>query len=194
MLKKILVYFFSLVIFTIPIMGSASVVGVWSVKGTVTESVNVSGFGTNTVEFRGRDVFKFRKDRSFIESDGIRGRWIQKRSNFLVSLNKDDIATLFYSIANDNGLHVLSFNVPSAYISGKQSSRMTGNMVIEMQGEVYAFNGNVLNLSAKANMRFSGKRSANTARLFALPQTKSQLTGAIRIIVRSFIEEAEISR
>ena len=194
MLKKLLFIFFPLIIFTMPSVGYTSVVGVWSVKGTVIETVKVTGLGESRVQFRGRDVFRFYKNRRFIDLDGVRGRWTQKRSNFLVSLNKGDIASVFYSMADDYGLSVLSFNVPSAYISGKASSKITGAMVMEMQGEVYDFNGNILNLYAKATMRFSGKRSTNTAHVFTVPQTEPKLTNLIRIIVRSFIEEAEISR
>lgn len=195
MLKKILFIFIPLVILALPNVGYSSVVGAWSVKGIITEKVSVTGVGESTVQLRGRDVFTFYKDRRFISLDGIRGKWSQKRSSFYVPLNKSDIRALFYSIANDYGLNVLSFNVPSAYISGTaSSSKITGTMVMEMQGDVYAFNGNVLNLYAKATMSFSGKKTANTARLFSVPQTESQLTDLIRIIVRSFIEEAEISR
>lgn len=195
MLKKFLFIFIPLAILTMPNVSYSSVVGIWSVKGIITENVRVTGAGESTVQLRGRDVFTFYKDRRFISLDGIRGKWSQKRSNFSVLLNKSDIRSLFYSMANDYGLNVLSFNVPSAYISGKaSSSRITGTMVMEMQGDAYAFNGNVLTLYAKATISFSGKKTTNTARLFSVPQTESKLTNLIRIMVRSFIEEAEVSR
>lgn len=194
MLKKFLLIVIPLVILTMPSVVYSSVVGVWSVIGTATEIVKVTGIGESTLQLRGRDVFRFYKDRRFIDADGIRGTWAQKRANFLVSLNKGDIQSIFNSVAGNNGLNVLSFNVPSAYISGKATSKITGIMVIEMQGEVSGFNGNVLNLYVKATLRFSGNRKAIAARLLPVPQTEPKLTDLIRIIVRSFIEAAEISR
>jgi hypothetical protein len=194
MLKKIYNLVLVLAVFSLPSMGHSSVAGNWSVKGTIVEKVKITGYGERSVKVRGRDVFTFYNDRSFVSLDGIHGRWVQNGSNFRVSLNKSDLESLFYSMASDYGLNVVSFRVPKAYITGKLSSRITGTMVMEMKGAVYGFNGNILNLYSKATMSFSGKRFAYSANLSSTSQSEPKLTDLIRIMLRSFIEEAEVSR
>lgn len=203
MFHKPILTFLVLVLLSMPCFGNSSIVGVWDIRGVITEKVKITGYGERNVKVRGRDVFTFNKDKTFLTFEGIHGRWAQNGANYRVSLYKPDIESLFNTLADEYGLTVLSFKVPRAYITGKVSSKnkSIGIMVLEMRGAVYAFNGSVLYLSVNATTTFSGIRKANpTTGLSAnsspssASQNETNLTNLIRVTLRSFVEEAEISR
>ncbi|MFZ3137875.1 MAG: hypothetical protein WA126_10850 [Thermodesulfovibrionales bacterium] len=126
-----LVIFFILILFN---LAWSSVEGLWDVTGTTNINISMKGLKLEKLKLPFDDQFIFDNNGTFEMSD-LEGTWIQKKTQFEVYLNHQNIASFFKDFIQDHyGLNVDVYVTKSSF-KGKENSKkniIEGNITLQM--------------------------------------------------------------
>lgn len=188
--RKTLISIFLLLFLVGPAFGS--VVGTWSIKGTVNVKATVTGYAPRSASGRARDRFTFHEDGSFTQLSGVAGSWRQNGQRFTVKLDGDDIRSLLYSVAGAFGVRVSSVEVRKADIVGTESRngvRIVGALKLKLRGLGVNVRGRKATVNVNSTSNFTGKRISGAAA--SAGGLAGQHTDLLKHILRSVAEEAD---
>lgn len=159
-LKKGCIGFAALVVvllLTVPCQ--ASVVGKWSVSGTVTGKAIVNGGQTMTINIGFRDRFVFSSNKKF-HMTGMNGTWRMKNGRFVIYLNAADIENTVEGILRGQGFNA-EVDITSMTFSGRQNGAgINGNLTLKASFRVV---GQSVRGSISISCPFAGKRIGTRA-------------------------------